>query len=210
MILLPEQRLKTLIDFYLDSIDEEYLFQLFGNQSFGDGYDYFSNARELLLKTKDNPRKINCNIFFNRDRQGLPTIHIGLNQDILGEGNGLGFDPSVQLDDEEEIYRDAHTRTFSARFNIISTSDNTFEVLIMYNVLRSLFQGNPQLLQKAGLCNPKLTGQDLILTDYLMPSNIYARGLILDCLYEVTVPSLRKESFVKNIFINQIQIRKNE
>jgi len=210
MILMPEQRLKALMDYYLDSINEEYLFDLFGGQTFGDGYDYFTNAKTIFLKTNDDPRKVVSNIFFNRDRQGLPTIHIALNQDILGEGNGLGFDPSTEIDELDETYKDTYTRTYSSRFNIICTSDNTFEVLIVYNVLRALFQGNPQLLQKAGLTNAKLTGNDMILTDYLMPSTIYARGLILDCLYEITVPSLKKNNCIKDIFVNQISIKDNE
>ena len=43
MVLLPEQRLKALVDFYMASLTEEYLFSLFGNQTFGKGgYDYFT------------------------------------------------------------------------------------------------------------------------------------------------------------------------
>ena len=205
MVLLPEQRLKALVDFYMMSLTEDYLFSLFGNQTFGKGdYDYFTNAKALLLRPEDSPRKVECNIFFNRDRQGLPTIHIALNQDIPGEGNGLGVDPGTQFEENGQDYRETSTRTYSARFNIICTSDNTFEVLIMYNVVRALFQGNPGLLAIAGLGNAKFSGQDLILTDYLMPATIYARGFIVDCLYEITAPSLKLEKGITQAFIESI------
>lgn len=217
MLLLPEQRIKALLDFFMQIIDENYLKKLFGNQYFGQGgYNYFDNAKSLFLKTHDSPRKVECNIFFNRDRQGLPTIHIALNQDIPGEGNGLGFDPGIVFDENNpEIYRTTSDRVYSARFNIICTSDNTFEVLIMYNVIRALIQGNPVLLEMMGLSNPRLSGQDLVLTDYLMPSNIYARGFIVECLYEITVPSLMDEQSIKKIFVetgclNKIDILSDE
>ncbi len=205
MILLPEQRLKALMDFFLKVITEDYLLLLFGDQTFGQGgYDYFENAKTLFLKPEDNPRKVECNIFFNRDRQGLPTIHIALNQDIIGEGNGLGFDPADAVDEDGETFRETFTRTYSSRFNIICTSDNTFEVLIMYSVIRALMQGNPGLLDMIGLKNVKFSGQDLILTDYLVPPTIFARGFLLDCLYEVTVPSLQSQSTIKQAFIESV------
>ena len=220
MILLPEQRLKALMDFYMDTINEDYLRKLFGDQTFGKGgYNYFDNAREIFLRRKDSPRKVACNIFFNRDRQGLPTIHIALNQDIPGEGNGLGLDPLEVIDEDEGTYREDLTRTYSSRFNIICTSDNTFEVLIMYNVVRALMQGNPGLLQAAGLYNCKFSGQDLILTDYLMPSTIYARGFILDCLYDVQVPPFTlggddqqaiRRVFFESLCGKQIEVIDNE
>ena len=220
MILLPEQRLKALMDFFLESINEGYLEKLFGNQTFGSGgYNYFDNAKEIFLRRKDSPRKVVCNLFFNRERQGLPTIHIALNQDIPGEANGLGMDPQTEVNAEKGTYTENLTRAYSSRFNIICTSDNTFEVLIVYNVIRALMQGNPALLDAAGLYNCKFSGQDLILTDYLMPTTIYARGFMLDCLYDVQVPpfSLGEggESVVRRVFVEslcgkQIEVTDNE
>lgn len=189
MLLLVEQRLKALMDFFLQNMNAGYLTQLFGNETFGDGsYNYLDNAKAIFLKANDNPRKVVCNLFYNRDRQGLPTIHIALNQDTIGEGNGLGFDPSEQYNEVTGLFDETLTRTYSSRFNIVCTSDNTMEVLIMYNVVKALFQGNPVLVDMLGLKNMKLGGQDLILSDYLMPPTIYARGFFIDCIYEVAAP----------------------
>ena len=205
MLLLPEQRLKALMDFFLQFISEDYLFKLFGNQTFGKGeYNYFENAKALFLRGIDSPRKVACNIFFNQARQNLPTIHIALNQDIPGEGNGLGFDPGLDTNPSENQFSDTFSRVYSARFNIIFTSDNSFEVLLMYNVIRALVQGNPELLELSGLSNIKLSGQDLVLTDYLMPPNIYARGFIIDCLYEITVPSINVQQGITQAYFETL------
>lgn len=193
MLLLPEQKLKSLVDYALDNISEEYLYTLFGGLTFGDAsYSYFENAKSLLLKRADNPRKVECNMFFNKDRQGLPTIHIAMNSDMLGEGNGIGFDPGedftsmMSCDEIQETF----SRMYSARYNVIFTSDNTFEVIIMYNVIRAFFQGNYHLLELNGLQNVKFSGNDIILTDYLISPNIYSRAFMIDCVYEFTAPKL--------------------
>lgn len=188
-MIIVEQRLMALMDFFLKNISEGYLAQLFGDQVFGDGYNYLENAKTIFLRSSDSPRKVVCNLFYNRDRQNLPTIHIALNDESLGQqGNGLGFDPYEQFDVETQRFTETLSRTYSSRYNIICTSDNTFEVLIMYNVVKALFQGNPVLLAAAGLENIKVGGHDLILTDYLMPPTIYARGFFIDCLFDVVIP----------------------
>lgn len=195
MLFLPEQKIKALVDYALDNIDESYLYRLYGDQAFGDqSYSYFENARALFLKRQDNPRKVECNVFFNKDRQGLPTIHIAMNSESFsGDNNGLGFDPGEEFNsmmgcrDVQETF----TRSYSSRYNIIFTSDNTFEVLLMYNTIKAFFQGNYPLLELNGLQNVKFSGNDIILTDYLAPPNIYSRAFMIDCIYEFTAPSLR-------------------
>jgi hypothetical protein len=193
MIFLPEQKLKSIIDFILKNLTEDYLSRLFGSLKIGD-YSYFENAKEIFLKGADSPRKVICNLFFNRDRQGLPTIHISMNQEMLGQGNGLGFDPgSLDLGVDPQLgvgtFVDTTSRSYSSRFNIIFTSDNTFEVLIMYNTLKAFLQGNYQLLELNGLRNVSFSGQDIVFTDHLMPTTIYSRGFAVDCLYEFEAPS---------------------
>lgn len=201
MLMLPEQRLKAIIDFFLENINDDYLYKLFGGLTFGDGsYSYFENASALFLKRVDHPRQVDCNMFFNTERQGLPTIHIALNQDYPGEGNGLGFDPNEDIFDDE-TYEVSKSRIYAARYNIICTSDQTFEVLLMYNTLKAFLQGNVELLELNGLQNVRFSGQDLILTDYLMPANIYARGFVIDCLYEFKAPPLMEKQSLANMFL---------
>ena len=201
MLILPEQKLKAIIDFFLENVNEGYLYECFGDLTFGDGsYSYFENASALFLKRVDHPRVISCNMFFNTERQGLPTIHIALNQDYPGEGNGLGFDP-LEEDFEDGTCATSKSRMYSARYNIICTSDQTFEVLLMYNTLKAFLQGNVEILELNGLQNVKFSGQDLILTDYLMPANIYARGFVIDCLYEFKAPPMVRNLSMTNLFL---------
>lgn len=201
MLLLPEQKLKSVIDFFLENVNDSYLHECYGGMTFGDGsYSYFENASALFLKRNDHPRQVTCNMFFNQERQGLPTIHIALNQDYPGEGNGLGFDSTEGIFEDE--YRESKSRVYSARYNIICTSDQVFEVLLMYNTLKAFLQGNVEILELNGLQNVKFSGQDLILTDYLMPPNIYARGFVIDCLYEFTAPSIMEVPSIRDMFLH--------
>lgn len=192
MIIIPEQIILQAVKGLLTLIDEKYLYAVFGDlQLPGNNYNYFENAKEIFL-TRDNtsPRKIEANLFFNRNRASLPTIHIGLPGEVLGEGNGIGFDPSEDFMTETGLeIQEYFSRTYNSRYNMVFTSNNTFEVLIMYNVMRCLLQGNVQVLEESGLRNCKFSGNDLNLSDYLTPE-IYARALFIDCIYDIKAPSL--------------------
>lgn len=197
MIVIPESILKKLVDYSLKNVTFEYLEKIFKDvPSLGD-YNFLDNAKALLLPKSTSSRKIESHLFFNRERCLLPTVHIGLPSEQIGLGNGLGFDPSDEEDGVE--YINYHTRSFSSRYKIIFTSNNTFEVLIMYIFFRSVFIGNVHLLEMNGLYNPKFSGGDIVLTDYLIPAEIYSRALFIDCNYDFTAPSLINSDKITNI-----------
>lgn len=197
MIVIPESILKKLVDYSLKNVTFEYLEKIFKNvPSLGD-YNFLDNAKALLLPKSTSSRKVESHLFFNRERCLLPTVHIGLPSEQIGLGNGLSFDPSDEEDDTE--YINYHTRSFSSRYKIIFTSNNTFEVLIMYIFFRSVFIGNVHLLEMNGLQNPKFSGGDIVLTDYMIPAEIYSRALFIDCNYDFTAPSLIDSDKITNI-----------
>ena len=197
MIVIPESILKKLVDFSLKNVTFEYLEKIFKDvPSLGD-YDFLQNAKAILLPKSTSSRKIESHLFFNRERCLLPTVHIGLPSEQLGLGNGLGFDPSDE--DDNNFYTNYHTRSFSARYKIIFTSNNTFEVLIMYIFFRSVLIGNIHFLEMNGLQNPKFSGGDIVLTDYMIPAEIYSRALFIDCNYDFTAPSLDSSDKIKDI-----------
>ena len=173
MIIIPEQIILQVVRGLLTLIDEKYLYAVFGDlQLPGNNYNYFENAKEIFL-TRDNT-----------------SPHIGLPGEVLGEGNGIGFDPSEDFMTETGLeIQEYFSRTYNSRYNMVFTSNNTFEVLIMYNVMRCLLQGNVQVLEESGLRNCKFSGNDLNLSDYLTPE-IYARALFIDCIYDIKAPSL--------------------
>jgi len=208
MLILPEIKLKKLLDGFLGLIQanfntetdptKTFIYQLF-NGNVVDGYDFYHQAQKILLRNPDDPRMLMVRTFFDRTRAGIPTIHINLPaQSPIGDG--IGFDPNydsgVIWDDENEQFE--QTSTFGSKYNIIITSDNQFEVLIIFYALQCVMIANHPTLELNGLRNPKFGAQDLMLKDDNIP-NLFARTLSFDMINEVTVPDLVWTAFYNEI-----------
>lgn len=196
--MLPEIQIKKLLDFFINKVDENYLNKLFGELQIG-SYSFSENAKKIFLRGSESDRQIETHIFFNHDRAHLPTVHINLPSENMGGDNGIDWDTDVfQAECEDKAYR-ASSRTYTAKFNLIFTSNNTFEVLIMYYVIKSVIQGNIVLLSENGLQNPKLSGSDIIFNEGFMPQSIYSRALSIDCMYRSQALSFVQMDTVKTV-----------
>ena len=79
---------------------------------------------------------------------------------------------------------------------MIITSDNSFEVLTMYHVIKAALIANMESLEYYGLRNVKFSGQDLQINDALVPPGIFSRGIGLNLMYEADIPVFR---FIPNV-----------
>jgi len=208
-MIFPERILKELIDYmvnftidnYIDCIDnpeESYLYDLFGDFDTpnSNSYDYFENALAIFTRDEDHPRKIETHLFYNRERFTLPTIHIGMPSEQISDINGLGYDfgylnSKFQRSDPFALAT-TNSRMFQAKYNVVFTSDNTHEVLIMYNWFKACAIGNIVIFERNGLQNVVMTGEDVILNESFTPMNIYSRAISLSCMYEITAPNFNK------------------
>lgn len=200
--MLPEIQIKKLLDFFVNKVDENYLYKLFGEDKIGDYY-FTENAKKIFLRNSESDRQVQTHIFFNQERANLPTIHINLPSESMGGDNGIDWDHTIKQDFKNEnlAYRLSH-KTYNAKFNIIFTSSNTFEVLIMYSVIKSMIQGNIVLLEENGLRNVKLSGTDIIFNEGFMPQNIFSRALMLDCIYTFEAISFKTVDSISNVIFN--------
>ena len=214
MLLIPEQQLKLVLDYilkyfqddYNNAVDKEdsYLFALFGGIK--GKFDYYTNAVELFNRRSDHPRAIETHFFLNRERFGVPTIHITLSENSAGP-NGIGYDRNFdgqQYAPKGDIlnFRETGSRAFNTRFQLVFTSDNTFEVLMLYYAINAALIGNIHLLELNGIRLPSLGGADIILNDHLTPPNIYSRALMIDCFFDVVAPQFGFNRAVKDISID--------
>lgn len=204
--MLPEIQIKKLLDFFINQIDEKYLYCLFGELNLGD-YNFNENAKSIFLKQIESSRLIETHIFFNHDRAHLPTVHINLPSENMGGDNGIDWDNMEKpLNCTEGILK-ITPKSYISKFNLIVTSNNTFEVLIMYTVLKSLIQGNISVLELNGIRNVKISGSDIIFNEGFMPQSIFSRALTLDCTYTFEGLSLKEIEPIKRvIFDGEMQI----
>ena len=209
-MLIPEIKLKRIIDSWLLAVENDYniqtdeknsfLYKIFSGNVLGT-YDFFTQAKALIIRSTDHPRKLQTRIFFDSTRASIPTIHITLPSDSP-YSDSIGFNPNygdALFTDDNTGFQIQRNRNFNTRFNVVATSDNTFEVLILYYLLKAMIVGNYETLELNGLRNVKISGQDLMIDPHLMPSNVFMRGLILDIFYEFTVPQINLEEMLADV-----------
>lgn len=177
-----------------------------------DKKDYYSQAIDLFTRRIDHPRRVSARLFFDAERAKMPTIHITMPADSDGE-NSIGVGESGMPENMVETATQLtpmYERRFDTTFQIICTSDNHAEVLIMYHMLRAGLISIFDTISLAGLENAKMSGQELRIKSDLVPENIFMRGIGITSSYEVKVPRWWSEQKIVDIFLNPPNIIEDE
>jgi hypothetical protein len=223
MTIIPEQILYALIRDILKFVKDDFnnapsnnktdtiLYDLFHGVVIDD-YNYYEQAQELILANEGNPRLINVRLFFDLNCANLPTIHITLPAESPGIGyigqKGSNSDDDNFGDKEDSLgenYAERFATNFESNYNIIVTSSNTFEVLIIYSLLKYLMLSFSICFSLNGLQNMKISGQDIMNRPDYIPATIFMRGVNVNMFYEFVA----KESFTKKI-INHLFLEDSE
>mgnify|MGYP000859487121 CR=1 FL=1 len=160
-------------------------------------YNLFEQAKTVFLIQDDNPRYLDVNLFFNAERASIPTLHITIPSEMEKNntiGIGEGFNDYF-YDQQQTSYRRTFNRRFNSRYQLVCTSDNSNEVVLIYHVVRNTLISLTEHLNQSGLECIKLSGSDITLSQDIVPINVYARGIGLDFEYNV-------QAF--DLFLNQL------
>lgn len=155
-------------------------------------YKLFEQAKTIFITTEDDPRHLDVNMFFNAKRAAIPTIHITLPSEAQKNNamnNSEGFRATV-FDDQLQKSIAVYNKRFGSTYNIIITSDNTNEVILLYHFIRSVLISMNAHFTLAGLENPKLSGGDLNINSELVPLGIFMRAIGLEFEYDVEAQDL--------------------
>lgn len=214
---LPEVQIKKILDGVLLAIRKDTIANnLTPNNSFlyrllsgnvAEKWNYYTQGLDIFNRTSDHPRLLETRLFFDRSRAAIPTVHITL-PNLQGANDGIGFDEGYVDNFESQagiapniVYTSVpvYTRGFQTTYHLIITSDNAFEVLTIYHVLKAGLIGNIESFEYYGLRNVKFSGQDLQIDDRLVPPGIFSRGIGLNLFYEMEVPTFRSLPNVSDI-----------
>lgn len=171
-------------------------------------YELFEQAKTVFLVKEDNPRFLDVQMFFNMKRASIPTIHITLPSENPGQ-DGLGIDEGFQGYDESPGIGDGdldqtapnYTRRFDTKYNLIITSDNTNEVILIYHLLRAILIPVFDHFNQLGIENCKLSGGDIQNNNTLVPDHIFMRNIGLAFSYEVTSQGLFRQDIIQRIIL---------
>lgn len=182
-----------------------YLYKLLETGGF-QKYKNFEQAEQVFIVDETHPRYLDIDLMFNMDRDGAPTIHITMPSESPGQnaiGNEEGYQEPLWDDPSNNIvnktYSSVFTRRYKATYDIVITSDNNNEVLLIYHVLKALLVALTGHLHLSGLENISFSGQDLQPYAELTPKNIFLRAIRLGVEYESSTLSFEKFQYALDI-----------
>lgn len=180
----------------------------------------FNEAKEIfLINDPDNPKRININL-------GWPqTIKEATNVTIIHPGeqyasvNALGVDESPEIFEEyvfaegetgeTNAWRNSYGRRYNTTYRIIITGDNTNEIMIAYNIFKSIlisFDGTGHL-NYMGFQNVKISGQDMEIKSELTKLK-WAKALNIQFEYEFRVPDTNRLNYWNGLIFKGILLEK--
>ena len=172
-------------------------------------YEYFKQAKRMFLK----PDNLSVNFGYNQKVANMISMHILLpaeqGKSTIGEDEGY-----IEEDIIEENVKTAtqpyFTQTYECTYQIMITSNNSMEVNVVYNILKSMLLMLTPHLELMGLRIPVLSGNDIIMQDDLIPNPIFHKVINLSFTYEHNVPQLLRNEVAKRFYVIMKAIDYNE
>ena len=198
---------------FINAEDEKntILYNFFGvdfndNRLIFESFNYFEQAKELFVK-----RSVSVNIGYNLETAPLGCVHILLpneNGRDLNIGADENYQPNIVETDSsgKSYYTPQYNSVYDATYNLMITSENTFQVLLIYNLFKAALVSIYYHLELSGLRLPKISGQDINLQSDLVPTHIFHRSLMLSFIYEISVPDFFRRKIISNFTATAIII----
>jgi len=176
-------------------------------------FNHYDQAVDLFIN-----KDVEINLGYNLEVAAMGCIHILLPSES-GSPLGIGADENYQdgiltefLEGEttQQNHQAVFTNKFDATYQLMITSENTLEVLLIYNFIKACFISLNAHLELAGLRNPKFGGNDVSLQSDKVPTHIFHRSFSINFFYEVHVPELFRNRVIKTFASTGIITNVNE
>lgn len=162
-------------------------------------FDYYTQAINLFTQKKE----VEVYMGYNMEVAAMGCVHILLPSESMKPltiGSDQNYkDPIVSLNEaEEEVVQNVYTQVFDTTYQLMCTSENTFEVLLIYNILKGGMLSLIDHMELLGFRDPKFGGQDINIQSDLVPPHIFHRAFTVSFFYENSVPEIFKKKLIKN------------
>ena len=172
-------------------------------------YNVFKQAKKII-QTKNN---LSVNFGYNQEVAQIISLHILLPSEqgkmAIGADEGYLSDDIVE-DGEKTRVQNYYTQMYDATYQIMITSNNSAEVNVVYNILKSMLLMLVPPLELMGLRLPTLSGNDVVMQDDLVPVPLFHKVINLSFTYEHNVPQMVQQLVAKNFYYQWRMIEPNE
>ena len=172
-------------------------------------YNVFKQAKKII-QTENN---LSVNFGYNQEVAQIISLHILLPSEqgkmAIGADEGYLSDDIVE-DGEKTRVQNYYTQMYDATYQIMITSNNSAEVNVVYNILKSMLLMLVPQLELMGLRLPTLSGTDVVMQDDLVPVPLFHKVINLSFTYEHNVPQMVQQLVAKNFYYQWRMIEPNE
>ena len=172
-------------------------------------YNVFKQAKKII-QTKNN---LSVNFGYNQEVAQIISLHILLPSEqgkmAIGADEGYLSDDIVEGGEKTRV-QNYYTQMYDATYQIMITSNNSAEVNVVYNILKSMLLMLVPQLELMGLRLPTLSGNDVVMQDDLVPVPLFHKVINLSFTYEHNVPQMVQQLVAKNFYYQWRMIEPNE
>jgi len=158
-----------------------------GNPLKINSFNYFAQAKKILSR----PDSLSVNFGYNLAVAKIISLHILLPSEAY-ESSSIG---QLAGGDDEEMMQ-----FYNCNYQVMITSDNSNEVNVVYNILKSMLIMLVPHLELMGLITPKLSGGDVIMQDEFIPATISHKVLNISFRYELNIPTLLEKTVMSGFY----------
>ena len=162
-------------------------------------YNVFKQAKKII-QTENN---LSVNFGYNQEVAQIISLHILLPSEqgkmAIGADEGYLSDDIVE-DGEKTRVQNYYTQMYDATYQIMITSNNSAEVNVVYNILKSMLLMLVPQLELMGLRLTTLSGNDVVMQDDLVPVPLFHKVINISFTYEHNVPKMLAEKVARNFY----------
>ena len=185
-------RLDTLT--YENNEEKMFLYRTFkpyNNQLKFQKVDYFVQSKEIFTRDIDDDRALKLHFGFDKERKSISYLSLIEESDThhsttLGNGEGLS---NYEIKDDAGFNYPVYSAIRHGVFNLSIISNNNNELIIIYNLLKSVLLTYSQSLEIAGLQDVKISGRMDSRYDSLVPDALH-KDLKIEFIYRHNSPDV--------------------
>lgn len=223
MATIPILKVKKFVDLLIEFVKTDYDTKTDKTKSFlyrvlsdnvDEGWDFYQNGVAIFTRDGDDSRQLATRLMFDRSRAGLPTIHVREPAKNKGLFDGIGFfddqiviNESVGLDINDipipSTISSTARKTFNSTFDIMITSGNSLECVLIQEVLESAMLASFDSLTIPFFELIDFSSKELMMTDDMERNQLFIKSITLQIGYQKDgIPKLYTEENITKIQFN--------
>lgn len=164
------------------------------------GVIYSETAKDIFFRDQSTNRKLETRLMFDRDRALLPTIHVREPAKSKGAQDGVGNMGEDFFINGDTTYQHERRRSFNSQFELMITSGNRHEVIIIEEVIVGLLLS---IQDTIALNTPfylfELSVRELMANNELIPTPLFIKSIMLNVGYDKIYPDITEMDKINRI-----------